>query len=312
MASEPRVLLAAYSEVGVVCLEELLSQGANVVGVYSHADDQFEEIWFRSVARTATEAGIPVFTPEDINSREEIDRIRDLKPDILFSFYFRNMIVPEILSIPPMGAFNMHGSLLPRYRGRACVNWAVLKGETETGVTLHVMTAKADAGDIVDQEAVPIDFTDTSQDVFWKIRDAARKVMARSWPLLRAGRAPRKPQDESRATKFGRRRPSDGLIDWETPAVDIYNLVRSVTHPFPGAFTRFDGKKLFIWKAWPIEANGEAPPGQVQQLEPLLAATGRGLLRIDRCQLEGQEEMEGTDFAKKALRPGNKLGGIHQ
>ncbi len=103
MASEPRVLLAAYSEVGVVCLEELLSQGANVVGVYSHADDQFEEIWFRSVARTATEAGIPVFTPEDINSREEIDRIRDLKPDILFSFYFRNMIVPEILSIPPMG-----------------------------------------------------------------------------------------------------------------------------------------------------------------------------------------------------------------
>ncbi len=312
MRSEPRVLLAAYSEVGVVCLEELLSQGAHVVGVYSHADDQFEEIWFRSVARVATDAGIPVFTPEDINATTEIDRIKSLEPDILFSFYYRKMISGGILSIPPMGAFNMHGSLLPRYRGRACVNWAVLKGEKETGVTLHVMTEKADAGDIVDQESVPIEFTDTSQDVFWKVRDAARRVMARSWPLLREGRAPHQPQEERLATKFCRRQPSDGRIDWDQSATDIYNLVRAVTHPFPGAFTHLDNRKLFIWKAWPIEVGEEGPSGHVLGLNPLVIRTGRGGLRIDRCQLEGEPEKDGAAFASESLRTGKKLGGNDQ
>lgn len=312
MRSEPRVLLAAYSEVGVVCLEELLSQGAHIVGVYSHADDQFEEIWFRSVARVAADAGIPVFTPENINAPNEIDRIRRLEPDILFSLYYRKMISGEILSIPRLGAFNMHGSLLPRYRGRACVNWAVLKGEKETGVTLHVMSEKADAGDIVDQEAVPIEFTDTSQDVFWKVRDAARRVMARNWPLLREGRAPRRPQDESLATKFGRRQPSDGWIDWTLPAAEIYNLVRAVTHPFPGAFTHLDGRKLFIWKAWPLETGEGGKAGHVLGLNPFVIGTGKGTLRIDRCQLEGKPEMDGTEFASNSLMTGKKLGGIDQ
>ena len=311
MKSEPRVLLAAYSEVGVVCLEELLAQGAHVVGVYTHADDQFEEIWFRSVARVAAEAGIPVYTPGDINSPSEIERIRTLRPDFLFSFYYRKMIVPEILSIPAMGAYNMHGSLLPRYRGRACVNWAVLKGESQTGVTPHVMTERADAGDIVDQEAVPIEFADTAQDVFWKVRDAARKVMARSWPLLRAGIAPRKPQDETLATKFGRRGPQDGLIDWTAASRDIYNLVRSVTHPFPGAFTHLDGRKLFVWKAWPLEGDRSGNPGEVLCVDPFLVGTGKSALRIDRCQLEGETEMDGPSFASKSLRPGKKLGGNH-
>ncbi|NLH95365.1 MAG: formyltransferase [Synergistaceae bacterium] len=309
MKTEPRVLLAAYSEVGVVCLEELLAQKAQVVGVFSHADDQFEEIWFRSVARTAAEAGIPVFTPENINAPEEIERIRGLRPDILFSFYYRKLISKEILDIPPLGAYNMHGSLLPRYRGRACVNWAVLKGETRTGATLHVMTEKADAGDILDQEAVPIDFTDTAQDVFWKVRDAARKVLARTWPLLREGRAPRTPQDESLATTFGRRRPSDGRIDWNRSALELYNLVRAVTHPFPGAFSYIGERKWFVWKAWPLESGGKDQAGQVLELDPLVIGTGEGSLRIDRCQLEGEPETDGADFASRSLRPGQRLEG---
>lgn len=311
MASEPRVMLAAYSEVGVVCLEELLARKANVVAVFTHADDQFEEIWFRSVARVAAEAGIPVFTPEDINAPEEVERIRDLRPDFLFSFYFRKMISPEILAIPARGAYNMHGSLLPRYRGRACVNWAVLRGETETGVTLHVMTEKADAGDIIDQESVPIEFTDTAQEVFWKVRDAAGKVMARSWPLLKEGQARRKPQDESLATKFGRRGPKDGIIDWSWPAIDIYNLVRSVTHPFPGAFTFMGARKLFIWKAWPLEEVTNGTPGEILSFCPFVVRAGKGALRIDRYQQEGEPEADGESFSSSSLRPGDKLGGIH-
>ena len=309
MKTDPRVLLAAYSEVGVVCLEELLAQGARVVGVFTHADDQFEEIWFRSVARTAADAGIPVFTPEDINAPEEIETIRRLEPEILFSFYYRKLISRAILDIPRLGAYNMHGSLLPRYRGRACVNWAVLNGETQTGATLHVMTERADAGDILDQEAVPIDFTDTAQDVFWKVRDAARKIMARTWPLLREGKAPRKPQDESLATYFGRRRPSDGLIDWNKSAIELYNLVRAVTHPFPGAFSFIESRKFFVWKAWPLEGGGKGRAGQVLELAPLVIKTGNGSLRLDRCQAEGEPEMDGADFASASLRPGQELGG---
>lgn len=307
MKSEPRVLLAAYSEVGVVCLEELLSQGARVIGVFTHADDQFEEIWFRSVAVTASKAGIPVFTPEDINAPEEIRRIRALRPDFLFSFYYRKMITQEILSIPPLGAFNMHGSLLPRYRGRACVNWAVLKGERKTGATLHAMTSRADAGDIVDQEPVSIEFTDTSRDVFMKVKDAARKIMSRSWPLLREGRSIRRPQDETLATTFGRRTPGDGLIDWNDSATGIYNLVRAVTHPFPGAFTHLGGKKLFIWKAWPLEADVSGKPGKVLGLNPFIVCAGEGVLRIDHCQIEDGIEMDGSKFAMHFLQHGESL-----
>jgi methionyl-tRNA formyltransferase len=135
--------------------------------------------------------------------------------------------------------------------------------------------------------------------------------MARTWPLLRDGNARRTPQDETLATKFGRRGPQDGLIEWSAAARDIYNLVRSVTHPFPGAFTHIDGRKLFIWKAWPIESHSAGNPGEVLGIDPFLVGTGESALRIDRCQLEGETEMDGPAFAANSLRPGKKLGGNH-
>src|SRR5919108_4409526 len=183
-----RIIVCAYHNVGYRCLEELLRRGAEVKLVFTHEDSPTEEIWFQSVRELAQRHGIPYLT-SDINEPANVERVREIAPDFLFSFYYRNMIRKVVLDIPRMGALNLHGSYLPRYRGRVPVNWAVINGETETGATLHHMVEKPDAGDIVDREKVSIAFTDTAFDVFNKVTEAAVRVIGRSWPLLRDGKA---------------------------------------------------------------------------------------------------------------------------
>ncbi len=150
--SKPSILVFAYHDVGYECLDALIQNDEYIMAVITHRDNPDEEIWFRSVAALAKKYDIPVHTPESVNSPDWIKRIQSWGPELIFSFYYRNMIAEEILNIPRLGAFNMHGSLLPKYRGRVPINWAILNGEKETGVTLHHMVKKADAGDIVDQE----------------------------------------------------------------------------------------------------------------------------------------------------------------
>ncbi len=285
----PRIVCFAYSEVGSVCLKQLIKQEANVAAVFTHEDDPNEEIWFQSVKQVAEDTGIPVRTPKKLDD-EQLEYFRSLKPELVLSMYYRAMIPDEVLEVPRLGAYNIHGALLPKYRGRACINWAVLNGETKTGTTLHVMTHFADRGDIVDQQEVPIEFDDTAHDVFLKVVEASRVVIERQLPALEAGTAPRRAQDESQATKFGRRRPEDGEIDWNKSAVEIYNLVRAVTHPFPGAFTDIDGRKMFVWKARPLE--GSAAPKEIVSKSPFLVGTGSGLLEILSFRFEGEEEKE--------------------
>jgi methionyl-tRNA formyltransferase len=260
---------------------------ANIVAVYTHEDDPNEEIWFRSVKRIAEENNIPVKTPRKLEPAD-IEEIRLLEPELILSIYYRAMIPKDVLDIPHLGAYNIHGSLLPKYRGRACINWAVLNGENETGATLHVMTEFADRGDIIAQKSLPILFEDTGHDVFLKVADVARKILMDSINALETGTAIRTPQDESQATKFGKRTPEDGKIDWDKTAIEIYNLIRSLTHPFPGAFTTWNGKRVFIWEAKPEEGTG--PPGEIISKNPMLVGTGSGLLRIINFQPEGEPE----------------------
>ncbi|MBI5485057.1 MAG: formyltransferase [Deltaproteobacteria bacterium] len=282
-----RLVVCAYHNVGCRCIAELLRQGAEIALIFTHEDSPAEAIWFESVRELAGRHGIPYLTT-DLNMPENIELVKMIAPDFIFSFYYRTMINAELLEIPPGGALNLHGSYLPKYRGRVPVNWAVIKGETETGATLHYMVAKPDAGDIVDQEKVAIAFTDTAIDVFQKVTDAAVTVLARSWPLLRAGIAPRIPMNLGDGSYFGGRKPADGLIDWTRSAIQIYNLIRGVTHPYPGAFTFFEGKKVIIWQAWPVEGEGE--PGKILSQNPLLVGTGKGLLEIRSIQEEEKKE----------------------
>jgi methionyl-tRNA formyltransferase len=298
MGPKAKVVVCAYHNVGYRCLEELIRQGAEVAMVFTHEDNPSEEIWFESVRDLCMRERIP-FRTSDINEPMNIDMLRAIAPDFILSFYYRNMIKPSVLELAGSGALNLHGSYLPRYRGRVPVNWAVINGETETGATLHYMVEKPDAGDIVDQERVEILFTDTALDVFHKVTDAAVKVIGRSWPKLKAGTAPRIPMDLKTGNYCGGRKPADGLIDWTKSAVKIYNLIRGVTHPYPGAFTNLQDKKVIIWEAWPVEGTGE--PGKVVSTDPLQVGTGEGVLEIRSLQLEGEAEMKAAEFVTAQL-----------
>ena len=264
-----RIAVFAYSDTGHACLNALLERDENVVFVGTHADNPSETAWFPSVAELAKSRGIEPVLIEDPKEEAALAKVKAAAPELVFSFYFRHMLPGEILELPRLGAFNMHGSLLPKYRGRAPVNWAVLNGETETGATLHVMNARADAGDIVDQEPVEIGPDDSALDVQHRVTAAAVAILARRLEELKAGTAPRRPQDETQATKFGRRRPEDGQIDWSQSARRVHDLVRAVTHPYPGAFTNvFGGGRTILWKTrLPNLGAHDTFPGQVRREE---------------------------------------------
>jgi methionyl-tRNA formyltransferase len=244
----PRAVVFGYHDVGDRCLRVLISRGIEVPLVVTHAPDPAEAQWFASVERTAREYGIPVLTPETPEQAGLERVLSEMRPDFLFSFYYRRMLSPALLQQARRAALNMHGSLLPKYRGRAPINWAILHGERETGATLHHMVARADAGDIVDQLAVPILQDDDAFTVTRKVTLAAEIVLDRSLPGLINGRAPRLPQRLEEGRYYGRRTPEDGRIDWSRPAIEIHNLIRAVAPPFPGAFAEVNGKRWWFHK----------------------------------------------------------------
>lgn len=241
-----RAVVFAYSEVGVRCVRELLAQGVEISILFTHADDPGESRWFGSVEQLAEENELRIETTDDPNTPEWIAAGRRADPDFLFSFYYRYMLQPAWLGVPRRGALNMHGSLLPKYRGRAPVHWAIIRGESVTGASLHYMVEKPDAGALVDQQAVPILENDTALDVSFKVADAAEQVLHRSLPKLIAGTADSRPLDLAQGSYFGRRRPEDGRIDWRQGARVVHDLVRAVAPPFPGAFTEVNGCRLAV------------------------------------------------------------------
>ena len=202
--------------------------------VVTHQDDPNETRWYASLFDFSTKKKLRVLADPEPPVLERA--VAQAKPDLIFSLYYRSMLPMSVLRHARLGAFNMHGSLLPKYRGRAPLNWAILKGERETGVTLHEMVEKPDAGRIVDQQAVPIGPDDTAVEVFHRMTDAAEAVLKRSLPAVVKGQVQFKPNDLSRGSYYGRRRPEDGRIDWSKSAQEIHNLVRAVAPPFPGAF----------------------------------------------------------------------------
>ena len=285
-SDRPRTVVFAYSEVGWRCLKALVESGSNIRAVFTYEDDLEEDTWFHSVKELASEASLPVYTPEGVADGQTMELLKEIDPELVFSFYYRHLLPEDVLKLPRLGAFNIHGSLLPKYRGRACVNWAIINGETETGATLHWMTPRPDEGDIVAQKKVPIGEADTAKEVMLRVARAAEELIRDNLVLLESGMAPRTPQDHFKATRFGGRKPEDGLIEWNAPARDIANLVRAVTRPYPGAFTFFEGRKVYIWKVTPLEGDTKAPPGTVVGTSPLVVSAGRGLLRIDEADAD--------------------------
>jgi methionyl-tRNA formyltransferase len=293
----------AYHNVGVRCLSVLLDEGVRVSLVVTHRDRAYENIWFDSVKKFARAHALPVITPENANDPALVAQIEALQPDFLFSFYYRNMLGPALLALPARGAYNMHGSLLPKYRGRVPVNWAVIMGERETGATLHQMVAKPDAGGIVGQEAVPIGPEDTAAEVFGRVTAAAGRVLARALPGLIAGSARVTPQDLSLGSYFGGRTPEDGRIDWSKSAREVHDLVRGVAPPYPGAFTRIGGMPLRILRTRlePNRRPRSGAPGLYSEAGSFFADCGDGkVLRILEFDAQGSP-LEPAAFANEKV-----------
>ncbi|MDF9778595.1 bifunctional UDP-4-amino-4-deoxy-L-arabinose formyltransferase/UDP-glucuronic acid oxidase ArnA [Pseudomonas baetica] len=279
-----KAVVFAYHDIGCAGIESLLSSGFEIAAVFTHADDPKENAFYGSVAQLCARHGIAVHAPEDANHPLWIERIAKLDPDYIFSFYYRNLLSEPLLATARKGAFNLHGSLLPRYRGRAPANWVLVNGETETGVTLHRMVKRADAGAIVAQQKVAIERSDTALSLHGKLRAAASDLLRDTLPALLQGTVSETPQDESKATVFGRRTPADGKLVWAKPAEELFNLVRAVTQPYPGAFCAVGEHKLIVWSAEVAKGNEGQAPGRVISVDPLRIACGEDSLIINAGQ----------------------------
>ncbi|HTT01435.1 MAG TPA: formyltransferase [Steroidobacteraceae bacterium] len=313
-----RAIVCAYSEVGVRCLQTLLEAGVEVPLVLTHEDAPQENRWFGSVAELARRHAIEVVTPRDPNTEEWLERLAERAPQYLFSFYYRLLLGEPLLAVPAWGALNMHGSLLPKYRGRAPVNWAILKGESETGATLHYMTRKPDAGPIVAQETVPIGIDDTALSVSLAVAAAAARLLARCLPRLADGPPPGRQMDLAEGSYFGGRSPEDGRIGWQWPAARIHDLIRAVAPPFPGAFADVGAERLiFVGSHWTGESA--AHPARA----PCLYREGASLyldcvdarrVRISGVAIDGERldaEAFAQRFGRAPLRLHTVMKGMH-
>jgi methionyl-tRNA formyltransferase len=302
-----RAVVFAYHDVGVRCLAVLLAHGVEIPLVLTHRDDPQERVWFASVAELAGHYGIPVITPDNPNAPDVFAQIRSAQPEFLFSFYYRSMLGEPLLQLARGNAYNMHGSLLPKYRGRVPVNWAIIHGERETGATLHEMVAKPDAGRLVDQQAVPILPNDLAIDVFRKVTTAAEIVLDRALPALLSGTVRLVAQDLTRGSYFGGRRPDDGRIDWTKDAWSVHNLVRAVAPPYPGAFSDVGGRRLEILRTFYTAARTSPPqsPFLYRSESALLACCADGgVLKVLDARL-GEAPLNAANFRRSVQ--GEKL-----
>ncbi len=283
-----RAVVFAYHNMGVLGIRKLVRHGFEIPLVLTHADSASENIWFGSVADLCRSLSLECGSPDDPNTPGWVERIRGLRPDIMFSFYYRSMLGKEILDLAPLGAYNLHGSLLPAYRGRCPVNWVIIRGEEYTGVTLHEMVEKPDAGPIVAQERVPIDAEDTPLSLFAKLEGTASRMLDGILPRIRNRDIPRVPQDLGKGSYFGGRKPDDGRICWEKEAGEIFNLVRGVTRPYPGAFGYLGGGKVVFWRAG-VREGIQLSPGLIFYADrSVLIGTGRDALHPLEVEVDGR------------------------
>ncbi len=300
-----RGIFVGTVEISWHCLRTLLEMGEEIQAIFTQPDERAPQIsahkGFDDLAR---QFGVPIFKTKTINSPENVARMRALEPEIIYVIGWPRLIKRPLLDMPPKGCIGIHSSLLPKYRGGAPVNWGLIHGETEWGISLMYLEDGPDIGDIIAQESFDIAQEDTCKTVYDKATEASVRTLRKYVPLLAKGAAPRLPQDDNLATLFQQRQPEQGLIDWHKGAWEIYNWIRALTHPYPGAFTFLpDGRKLFIWQADPPGRHCLPPGlslpacGRVAAVLPYVGAvvqTGDSPLVVTRLQTEGDLEMSAT------------------
>lgn len=294
-ASDPRIVFVGAVLEGRRCLEALIEAGEHPVGIVT-LDPSLGRSTSGWVAfdDLALSLGVPLLTVRDLNTTENVNRVAALRPDLIIAIGWTRLLGPPLLRLPRLGAIGCHASLLPKYRGRAPVNWAIINGERETGNTLFFIDAGVDTGDIIDQRRIVIDDADDCATVYEKVATAGVQMLLEHMPALKLGRAPRTPQDARLATTMPRRRPEDGKIDWARDSRAVSNWVRALTHPYPGAFTHLDGRRLFVWRASGGSTRTDAPPGRLLESDDGLVevATADGTIQLHSVQWAGDDEAD--------------------
>ena len=305
-----RIVFVGCVSEGYRSLEHLLRRGETVLCAFTLEDGLAAEtsgaMRFDELTRGG---GVPLVKVRNINDKEHVERILSLAPDVVLVIGWTQLLKAPILRIPRHGCIGFHASLLPRYRGRAPVNWAIIHGEEKTGNTMLLLEEGVDNGNIIAQREIPIRLEDTCGSIYDRVAETEFDMLDEVLPLIRQGRMPRRRQDAHLVTVMPRRRPEDGLIHWDWPALRIYNWIRALTHPYPGAFTWLPGRRVFVWKATLAGMNlPNVAPGEMLFSDGrLLAGTGQGPVSLDRLQMEGEEETSGTAFALRHLESGRGL-----
>ncbi len=284
------------------CLEVILDSGIEVVGVLTQPDRPFgrrRSLRQPPVKALALEHALRVFQPEKASDSKLMKELARLKPDVTAVYAFGEFLTDEFLKIPGISTVNLHLSLLPKYRGAAPVQWAIVEGETKTGVTIFHIVRKMDAGDIIYQEALAISDEDTSETLTGKLTEIGSELMIRTIRDLERGTAPRTPQDHALATRARKLRKEDGLIDWSSTAACLHNLVRGM-RPWPCAYSFWDakdGKKMLKVMSVMPQSDGGGKPGEVfAKGSEMFVSTGEGGVKVVSVQIEGKRRMTGAEF----------------
>ena len=292
-----RTVWVSFDTIGRACLEAAADAGAEIVGVVTLpgplAANRSGQCAFDGVAEGQ---GAVLIETSDINDDGTLEAIRACDPELVFVVGWSQLVRSPFIALAREGVFGMHPTLLPRHRGRAAIPWAILSGLARTGVTLfEIVDGTADSGAIVGQAVVDIGADETAETLFERISDAHVELIREFVPQLLTRSAPRSPQDPSRASSWPRRKPGDGIIDWETRARYLYDWVRAQTRPYPGAFTFLGDEKIIVWRARPVELDEVAPAGTVVARRPEgpVVACGEGALLLEEVEA-GRELSVGT------------------
>jgi len=283
-----KTVVFAYQNIGIIGIQRLLDAGFGIELVFSHDDDPGAAIWFGSVKDLCRDLDIPCVCPRNPNQFGWSEKIRACGADFIFCFGYQGVIRPSLLALAKMGAFNLHYSLLPHYRGKSPVNWVLAKGEAVTGVTLQVLDEKPQAGAIIRQEQVEISREDTALSLHRRLDSAADTMLAAFLPHMKGAAVRKNPMDLSRGSYFEEMTPEDGRIFWDRPADEIYNLIRAVTRPFSGAYGFVGDEMVTFW--WGLPDNGVImESGRIKTTtHGVLVGTGYGCINIMEIEVNGR------------------------
>lgn len=303
MPTSPRIVFMGTPEFAVASLDAILSAGYTVAAVVTAPDKpagRGMQLTESAVKKYAREKGLLILQPEKLKAPAFLGELRSLAADLQIVVAFR--MLPEVVwNMPPMGTVNLHGSLLPQYRGAAPINWAVINGETETGVTTFKLQQDIDTGNILLQDRFPIGPTETAGEVHDRMKEVGAQLLVRTIEGLAAGNLAAIPQQNPAGLRHAPKISTEtGHIDWTKPTTEVYNLIRGLS-PFPGAFTYLDGKLLKIFHSIPaIGPHPDLPPGHMDtdHKSYLRFAADDGFIRVAELQLEGKKKMKTEDFLR--------------